>query len=146
MIPSPKLDDREFRDIVASARRVWPELERASDVQVAIVHSGMGPGSSYDAEATGVPPENAGRALAEALPGLEALFLGHSHREIRGETVGDVVVVQADRWAASLAVVTLELARTEGGWTVIDRRATTLRTEGVPADPALVADSRCFSF
>ena len=114
----------EFRDIVESARRFWPELERASDIQIAVMHSGLGPGSSYDEAATGVPPEDAGGALAEALPGLEAIFLGHSHRVIPADTVAGVLVTQAGRWAEALAVVSLELERSDGTWTVVDQSAT----------------------
>ena len=130
----------EFRDIVESARRFWPELERQSDVQIAVMHSGLGPGSSYDEAATGVPPEDAGGALAEALPGLEAIFLGHSHRVIAADTVAGVLVTQAGRWAEALAVVQLELERSGGGWRVVGRSATALPTAGVPPHPALMAE------
>ena len=132
----------EFRDIVETARRAWPELERASDIQIAVVHSGLGPGSSYDEAATGVPEENAGRALAEALPGLEAMLLGHSHREIPAELIGNVLVTQAGRWADALAVVSIDVERAAGGWQVLDRGATTLSTAGVPPDSALLAEMR----
>ncbi|HET6638022.1 MAG TPA: 5'-nucleotidase C-terminal domain-containing protein [Gemmatimonadota bacterium] len=134
----------EFRDIVESARRFWPELARASDVQIAVMHSGLGPGSSYDEAATGVPPEDAGGALAEALPGLEAIFLGHSHRVIPADTVAGVLVTQAGRWAEALAVVSLSLERTDGAWRVVDRSATARPTAGVPPDPALMAEMRPF--
>jgi 2',3'-cyclic-nucleotide 2'-phosphodiesterase (5'-nucleotidase family) len=132
----------EFGDIVAAARRWWPELEAQSDVQVAIVHSGLGPGSSYDEDATGVPPENQGRALAEALPGLEAMLLGHSHRNVPSDTVGGVLVAQAGRWAEALAAVSIELERVEDGWRVVDRSSTTLSTAGVPPQPTLMAEIR----
>ncbi len=130
----------EFRDIVESARRFWPELERQSDVQIAVMHSGLGPGSSYDEAATGVPPEDAGGALAQALPGLEAIFLGHSHRVVPADTVAGVLVVQAGRWAEALAVVQLELARGGDGWRVVGRSSTALPTAGVPPHPALMAE------
>ncbi|HJR52179.1 MAG TPA: 5'-nucleotidase C-terminal domain-containing protein, partial [Gemmatimonadota bacterium] len=134
----------EFRDIVESARRQWPELERASDVQIAVMHSGLGPGSSYDEAATGVPPEDAGGALAEALPGLDAIFLGHSHRVIPADTVAGVLVTQAGRWAEALAVVSLELEQADGEWRVVDRSATALSTAGVPPDPGLMAEMQPF--
>jgi 2',3'-cyclic-nucleotide 2'-phosphodiesterase / 3'-nucleotidase / 5'-nucleotidase len=130
----------EFRDIVAAARRWWPELEASSDVQVAIVHSGLGPGSSYDEATTGVPPENQGRALAEALPGLEAMLLGHSHRDVPFETVAGVLVTQAGRWGEALAVMSIELERTEEGWRVVDRSSTTLSTAGVAPDSTIMAE------
>ncbi len=130
----------EFRDLVSSAERVWPEVEAASDVQVAVIHSGMGPGSSYDEAATGVPEENAGRRLAEALPGLDVVFLGHSHRDVPADTVNGVVFTQAGQWAEALAVAEIEVAREERGWRVVDRRTRTLSSERVPPDSPFMAE------
>lgn len=132
----------EFRDIVESARRAWPQAEAASDVQIAIVHSGMGPTSSYDEAATGVPPENAGRALAEALPGLELVLLGHTHVEIPAERVNGVLLAQAGKWAEALAVARIALEREDGRWRVVDTRATVLPTAGVPPQQDFVAALR----
>lgn len=129
----------EFRDIVASARRVWAEAEAASDVQIAIIHSGMGPTSSYDEAATGTPPENAGRALAEALPGLDLLLLGHSHREVAGEVVNGVLFAQAGKWAEALAVARIALEREGGRWRVIGTSAAVVPTTGVPPEPGFTA-------
>ncbi|MGH7572721.1 MAG: 5'-nucleotidase C-terminal domain-containing protein, partial [Gemmatimonadota bacterium] len=128
----------DFRDLVASAERVWPELEAASDVQIAIIHSGMGPGSSYDEAGTGVPEENAGRRLAETLPGLDVVFLGHSHRDVPADTVNGVVFTQAGQWGEALAVAGIVVARESQGWRVVDRRTGTLSTEGVRPDPAFM--------
>ncbi|MFN2421420.1 MAG: 5'-nucleotidase C-terminal domain-containing protein [Gemmatimonadota bacterium] len=132
----------EFRDIVASARQAWPEAAAASDVQIVIMHSGMGPGSSYDEVGTGVPPEEVGAALAEALPGLELVLLGHSHREIPSETVNGVLFAQAGRWAQALAVARIALEREENGWRLVDRDATVLSTQGVTADSSFLTELR----
>ncbi|HET9581937.1 MAG TPA: 5'-nucleotidase C-terminal domain-containing protein [Gemmatimonadota bacterium] len=129
----------EFRDLVASAERLWPQVQTASDVQVAILHSGMGPGSSYDEASTGVPEENAGRRLAEALPGLDVVFLGHSHLDIPADSVNGVLFTQAGKWAEALAVAEVTLVREDGVWRVAERRARTIPTVGVPPDPAFLA-------
>jgi 2',3'-cyclic-nucleotide 2'-phosphodiesterase/3'-nucleotidase/5'-nucleotidase len=128
----------EFRDIVASARRAWPEADAASDIQIAVVHSGMGPGSSYDEAATGVPPEDAGADLAEALPGLELVLIGHTHRAVPADTVNGVILAQAGRWAEALVVARLELAREAAGWRVVGRGSTLLSTADAPADTTLL--------
>ncbi|CAN5211773.1 multifunctional 2',3'-cyclic-nucleotide 2'-phosphodiesterase/3'-nucleotidase/5'-nucleotidase [soil metagenome] len=135
----------DFRDIVESAERAWPALEAASDVQFVAIHSGMGPGSSYDEEATGVPEENAGRRLAEALPGIDVVFLGHSHRDVPADTVNGVLFTQAGRWGEALAIAHLELERVkgaernDGGWQIVERSATTLPTGKVGPDARLLA-------
>jgi len=130
----------EFRDLVASAERLWPEVLAASDVQVAILHSGMGPGSSYDEASTGVPEENAGARLAEALPGLDVVFLGHSHRDVPADSVNGVLFTQAGRWGEVLAVAEIMLTREDGDWRVAERRAHTIPTAGVPPDPTFLAE------
>ncbi|MGH7563600.1 MAG: 5'-nucleotidase C-terminal domain-containing protein, partial [Gemmatimonadota bacterium] len=130
----------DFRDVVASAARAWPQLEAASDVQVAIIHSGMGPGSSYDEAGTGVPEENAGRRLAETLPGLDTVFLGHSHRDVPADTVSGVIFTQAGRWGETLAVAEITVARENGAWGVVDRGTKTLSTKDVPPAPAFMAE------
>src|SRR5574340_77661 len=45
-----------------AARRILPELRRASDLAVVLIHSGMAEASSYDT--TGVGPENVAASLA----------------------------------------------------------------------------------
>lgn len=130
----------DFRDGVESAARVWDALEASSDVQVAIVHTGMGPGSSYDEGATGVPEENFGHRLAETFPDLELVLLGHSHTDVPGERVNGVLFSQAGRWADRVAAARLVVERTEEGWTVVESSARTIPTEGVPTDPAFMAE------
>lgn len=130
----------EFEDGVEAARRVWPELEERSDVQVVITHTGMGPGSSYDEAATGVPEENFGHRLAEALPGLDLVLLGHSHTAVESETVNGVLFAQAGRWADRIAAARLVVEWTGDGWEPVERSARTIPTEGVPVDPAFMAE------
>jgi 2',3'-cyclic-nucleotide 2'-phosphodiesterase/3'-nucleotidase/5'-nucleotidase len=132
----------DFRDIVASAESAWPQVEAASDLQVAILHSGIGPGSSYDEEGTGVPEENAGQRLAETLPGLDAVFLGHSHRQIDGERVNGVTLTQAGKWGEALAVAEITLVGEPGSWRVADLRTDALSTEDVPPEPGFVEEIR----
>ncbi|HUP00086.1 MAG TPA: 5'-nucleotidase C-terminal domain-containing protein [Gemmatimonadota bacterium] len=129
----------EFRDIVESARRVWPELETASDVQVVAIHSGMGPGSSYDEAATGVPEEDAGSRLAESLPGIDLILLGHSHEDVPADTVNGVLFTQAGKWGEALAVATLVLEPAEDGWRIVERSSRTISTAEVPPDPEFLA-------
>lgn len=127
----------DFRDIVESAEKVWDDLEDESDVQIIAIHSGMGPGSSY-AASTGVPEENAGQRLAEELPDIDVVFLGHSHLDVPSETINGVLFTQAGKWAEALAVARLTLERRTDGWSVVDKRAHTISTADVPAFPAFL--------
>jgi len=118
----------DFRDIVASVRPVVAEMRaRGADVVVVAAHSGL-EGSSYDPGATGVPVENASAAMAREVPGIDVIFVGHSHREIQDTTIGSTLLTQAKNWAASLAVAELEVEQdAEGRWRVERKQGTILR-------------------
>ncbi|MFQ5746393.1 MAG: bifunctional metallophosphatase/5'-nucleotidase [Gemmatimonadota bacterium] len=123
----------EFMDIVEAARRWVPRLEaERPDLVVAVVHSGVAPGSSYTAE--GVPEENAVARLA-GVNGIDVIFAGHTHVRIDGRLIGRTLVVQAGRHANALAVVHIDLERHAGRWRVRSREGFTIGTADVPARP-----------
>jgi len=130
----------DFRDIVASVRPVVEALKRdGADVVVVAAHSGL-EGSSYDTAATGVPVENAAAAMAHEVPGIDVIFIGHSHRELADTTIGNTLLLQAKNWAASLAVAELEVERAPGqGWRVAGKRGTILKPGDRPTDARFVA-------
>jgi 2',3'-cyclic-nucleotide 2'-phosphodiesterase/3'-nucleotidase len=131
----------DFRDIVASVRPVVAELKRqGADLVVVAAHSGL-EGSSYDTASTGVPVENAAAAMAREVPGIDVIFLGHSHRELADTTIGTTLLLQAKNWAASLAVATLDVESTPaGGWRVVEKRGRIFRPGTRPSDARFVAE------
>lgn len=130
----------EFREVVASVRPVVAEMRRrGADVVVVASHGGL-EGSSYDTAATGVPAENAAAAMAREVPGIDVIFLGHTHRELADSTIGNTLILQAKNWAASLAVAELELVGTENGeWRVTDKEGRIVRPSPDAASPELAA-------
>jgi 2',3'-cyclic-nucleotide 2'-phosphodiesterase (5'-nucleotidase family) len=124
----------DFRDIVQSVRPVVPELRaKGADVVIVAAHSGL-EGSSYDTASTHVAEENASARLAREVPGIDVIFLGHTHRELADSTIGSTLLVQAKNWGTSLAVVDLDLAWNGTAWSVEHKRARVLH-------PAKNADS-----
>lgn len=130
----------DFRDIVASVRPVVEALKRdGADVVVVAAHSGL-EGSSYDTATTGVPVENAAAAMAHEVPGIDVIFMGHSHRELADTTIGSTLLLQAKNWATSLAVAELEVESAPGqGWRVTRKRGTILKPGNRPTDARFVA-------
>ncbi|MFN3597980.1 MAG: bifunctional metallophosphatase/5'-nucleotidase [Rubricoccaceae bacterium] len=107
-----------FGDGVAAARRYVAEARaRGADVVVVVAHSGLEGPSSFSAEGLGA--ENFGRAVAETVPGVDALVIGHSHRTLATALAGadgrPVPVVQAGRWGDHLGVIELALVRASDG-------------------------------
>jgi 2',3'-cyclic-nucleotide 2'-phosphodiesterase / 3'-nucleotidase / 5'-nucleotidase len=133
----------EFREIVSSVRAVVRQMRSAgADVVIVLSHGGL-EGTSYDTVTTGLPPENAAAELARQEPGIDVIFLGHTHRELADTTINGVLLTQARNWAASLAAVTLTATRApDGEWRVLRKRGEILRPDAGRADRALLDSLR----
>ncbi|CAN5853003.1 5'-nucleotidase C-terminal domain-containing protein [soil metagenome] len=118
----------EFREIVSSIRPVVAEMRaRGADLVVVLSHGGL-EGTSYDTVTTALPAENAAIDLAHQEPGIDVIFLGHTHRELADTPINGVLLTQAKNWASSLAAATLTLERSAPGqWRVIRKRGEILR-------------------
>jgi 2',3'-cyclic-nucleotide 2'-phosphodiesterase / 3'-nucleotidase / 5'-nucleotidase len=128
----------DFRDIVQSVRPVVAEMKaRGADVVVIAAHSGL-EGSSYDTAATHVPVENASVAMARGVPGVDVIFMGHTHRELADTSIAGVLLLQARNWGTSLGVAELELAQSpDGKWAVVGKHGAIRRPDGKRSSAAL---------
>lgn len=138
------LGDRiETPDILESARAQVPALRRAgADLVVALAHSGIG-------QADAAPgAENAAAALA-ALPGIDAVFAGHSHMTFPGPAVRPAPGIDpvngllAGKPAAMpgamgshVAMIDLALIQRGTVWQVADARAAAVPVSEGPRRPA----------
>lgn len=135
----------EIRDIVAAFRKYVPEVrEKGADIVVGVPHTGLGGDGEYGptyagySAATGLPRENVGLVLAREIPGLDALFLGHTHQDVAMIENG-VALVQAEMGAKRLACVRFVLEERSGRWAIVEKTPETLSTQGIPADPDVLA-------
>jgi 2',3'-cyclic-nucleotide 2'-phosphodiesterase/3'-nucleotidase len=134
----------KFGGIVELAR-VWvPRVRKAgADLVIASVHSGMDLSSSYG---DALPyPENASVLMAETVPGIDAVLVGHAHLEIperlvTNTTSGEQVVLSEPlKWGMRLSLFDLDLQKVRGRWTVVGRHSQVLNANTVDADPDVVA-------
>jgi 2',3'-cyclic-nucleotide 2'-phosphodiesterase/3'-nucleotidase len=131
-----------FGGIVEQAR-VWvPRLrELGADVVVVLSHSGVGLSSSYGDLLEF--PENCSALLAEQVPGLDLVLVGHAHALIPEQFVTNaatgeqVLLTEPSCWGMRLAVADLELARVGDGWRVTGRGATLLNANTVAESAAI---------
>jgi len=134
----------EFRDPVAAARRWVEELrgrERA-DVVVIAMHMGLEEDIVTGARPPGqMPMENAALAIARDVAGIDAIFMGHTHREVPALWVNGILLAQAGRWGEHLVRADLHLARdSAGSWQVLAKTARSLPiTSATVADPEVLA-------
>jgi 2',3'-cyclic-nucleotide 2'-phosphodiesterase (5'-nucleotidase family) len=109
----------DFGDGVEAAARYVDEVRDAgADIVIILAHSGLTGTTSYSAEGLGM--ENFGRAVAETVPGVDLLVLGHTHRVADGEFVTgpggkQVGVIQAGRWGSHLGAAKLNIFRSDNG-------------------------------
>ncbi len=135
----PNYAGLEFRDSVSEARKwvaVLKGRERA-DVVVVAVHMGL----ERDLATGERPPrqplnENNAIAIAQEVPGVDLMLLGHTHRDIPSVTINGVLMTQAGRWGDRLARADLYMSRAPGGpWQVWAKSAQTIPiTASVQAD------------
>ncbi|ACB74727.1 bifunctional metallophosphatase/5'-nucleotidase [Opitutus terrae] len=134
----------EFRPLVSEAKK-WVEVLRGRehvDVVVVTMHGGVEVDLATGRRAPGdFEGENAALALAQQVPGIDVMFLGHTHRDISALVVNGVLLAQAGRWGDRLVRADVTLTR-EGGaaWSVEAKasRSLPVRAE-IPADPEVLA-------
>jgi 2',3'-cyclic-nucleotide 2'-phosphodiesterase/3'-nucleotidase len=133
----------EFRDMVETAEEWVPVVAEQADVVVVLAHAGVGGTSSYDDPAVGT--ENPSDVIARTVPGIDAMVVGHTHRDAPSQVVvnevtgEEVLLTQPYRWGATVSQVDFELTKTRGQWDVTEATATALRTRDYPEDPDVLA-------
>lgn len=133
-----------FGGIVELARTWVPRVRKAgADVVIVAAHSGMDLSSSYG---DALPaPENASVLMAETVPGIDAVLVGHAHLEIPERLVtnqvtgAEVVLSEPLKFGMRLSLIELDLAELDGRWKVVGRRAEVLNANTVDADPRVLA-------
>ncbi len=133
-----------FPGIVEQARVMVPRMKAAgADVVVVSCHSGSTTSSSYG---DALPyPENASRLLAEQVPDIDAVLVGHAHVEVpelkitNSVTGRQVLLSEPLYWGMRVTVMDLDLIRTGRGWRVRSSSSTLLNANAVPEDVTVAA-------
>ena len=133
-----------FPGLVEQAK-IWVPRMRASGVDVVVVaaHSGATTSSSYG---DALPfPENAATLVAQQVPGIDAILVGHAHQEITerrvaNETTGrEVVLTEPLRWGMRLSLIDLTLVKKDHRWMVQSVGSSVLNSNTVAEDPHVKA-------
>ena len=129
-----------FGDIVPAVRQAVQEARTGgADIVLVTVHSGLNEPASYDTVTTGVPSENVAGRIAAEVPGIDFIVYGHSHKENRGTSIGQTLLVQPKNWATSVDVAHLVLTRSGSGWAVSETRGDLVQAAGHPESAAVIA-------
>ncbi|MBY8874956.1 5'-nucleotidase C-terminal domain-containing protein [Micromonospora sp. PLK6-60] len=135
-----------FPGMVETAAKWVPVMrQRGADVVIISAHGGDSGTSSYGPE---LPNENPVALIAEQVPGIDAILFGHAHNEVQEKfvtnlTTGEQVLTsEPSKWGQRLTRMDFTLTREKGRWKVIGKGATTLNSNTVVEDPAVLAAVR----
>lgn len=134
----------KFNGIVEQAKVMVPQMKRwGADIVVVSCHSGADTSSSYG---DALPyPENASTLLAQQVPDIDAILVGHAHVEIpqrfvtNEQTGKQVLLSEPDYWGMRVTVMDLNLSYQRGRWSVASSSATLLNANTVPEDPQVAS-------
>ncbi len=134
----------KFNGIVEQAKIVIPKVKRAgADIVIVSCHSGADTSSSYG---DALPwPENASTLLAQQVPDIDAILVGHAHVEIPQRFVQNtatgkqVLLSEPLKWGERLTVMDLDLVKQRGRWQVGTASSTVLNANTVSADDKIVS-------
>ncbi|MGW9028326.1 bifunctional metallophosphatase/5'-nucleotidase [Streptomyces sp. NPDC055722] len=131
-----------FPGLVEQAKKYVPRLRALGcDIVFLTDHSGLDGSSSYGSELPYV--ENASNLVAEQVPGIDAILVGHTHVEVpsytvkNDETGEDVLLSEPYCWGMRLTVFDFEVELHHGQWKVTSKKAQTLNPNGVEEDPEI---------
>ena len=133
-----------FPGIVEQARVMVPRLKAAgADVVIVSCHSGTNGQSSWGDALPYV--ENASAILAEEVPGIDAILVGHAHvevaeRKITNKVSGQQVLLSEPLfWGKRVTEMSLDVQKVRGEWKVVASAAKLYNSNVAPEDPAVVA-------
>ncbi|MFD7684702.1 bifunctional metallophosphatase/5'-nucleotidase [Streptomyces sp. NPDC060187] len=128
-----------FTGLVEQAKKYVPRMRALGcDVVFLTDHSGLDGSSSYGDELPYV--ENASNLVAQQVPGIDAILVGHTHTEVSSYTVTntetgkDVVLSEPYCYGMRLTVFDFELELVHGQWKVTSTKAQTLNSNTVEED------------
>jgi 2',3'-cyclic-nucleotide 2'-phosphodiesterase/3'-nucleotidase len=136
------LEGMRFLPAVAAARDEVTRLRREErcDAVVVLAHTGLGRAAGGEGRGDGAAVEDLGLRIAQEVPGIDVLILGHTHAVIESLRAGTTIVTQAGRWAEGLGRVDLAFERPSPGapWTLASRRSRVIAvSDSVAEDPDL---------
>src|SRR5438876_2526881 len=134
----PNYAGLEFHDPLLEAKKWVPILrgKEHADVVVIAMHMGL----EEDLRTGEINPgqvknENQAVAIAKQVPGVDLIFMGHTHRDVPSLVINGVLLTQGNYWGRHLARADLYLENVGNKWRIYARSART-----IPVDDKVEAD------
>ena len=139
---APNYAGLEFREPLSEAQKWVPVLRRKERADVVVIAMHMGLEQDLRTGETNpgqVANENRAIEIAKQVPGIDLIFMGHTHVPVSSLVINGVQLIQANYWGRHLARVDLYLENAGVRWRVFARAARTIAVDSstVP-DPELL--------
>lgn len=117
---------------VDECRKIIDQIKDQVDVLIGVMH--MDTENEYGVYGSGVTD------LANACPEFDVIIAAHGHKEIPGEEINGVLVIENKNAGATMSEIHLQLQRQwNDRWKVVGRSSESLQIAEYEADPELVA-------
>ncbi len=117
---------------VDECRKIIDQIKDQVDVLIGVMH--MDTENEYGVYGSGVID------LANACPEFDVIIAAHGHKEIPGQEINGVLVIENKNAGATMSEIHLQLQRQwDGSWKVVGRSSESLKIADYEADPELVA-------
>ncbi len=138
----PNYAGLEFHNPIIEAKK-WVSVLRTKekvDVVVIAMHMGVGEDLRTGEVSPGqVPHENDAVVIAKQVPGVDVIFMGHTHRDVPSLYVNGVLLTQANHWGRHLARADVYLEKSATGWRVYAKSSRTIPSDDrVEPDPEVI--------
>jgi len=135
-----------FENGVEAARRAVGEVRAREhpDVMILAAHSGLDRDPKKPAAPSGDSREDMVYQIATEIKGIDAIVFGHTHQQVAGLKLGDVLLMQPKNWGVSLGRMDFVLDRDpSGGWKIISKASRLIPvTAATPADAKVLEIGR----
>ncbi len=137
----------EFDDPLLTAQHFVPILRGLEhcDAVVLVCHMGLEENDQGKPTPGQAPNENRVLAIARAVPGIDAIVMGHTHVMIPSRSEKGVLLTEAGRWGQALGRLDLTFEKNAqgAGYALTEKTASLLKVDAsVPSDPAIEAIAR----
>jgi len=126
---APNYAGLEFREPLSEAQKWVPVLRGKERVDIVVIAMHMGLEQDLrtgEINPGQVPNENRAVAIAKQVPGIDLIFMGHTHRDVPSMVINGVQLIQANYWGRHLARADLYLENEGAHWRVFALLARTI--------------------
>jgi 2',3'-cyclic-nucleotide 2'-phosphodiesterase / 3'-nucleotidase len=135
----PNYAGLEFHEPLVEAKKWVPIMREKEHADLVVIAMHMGIEEDLrtgEINPGQVPNENQAVAIAKQVPGVDLIFMGHTHRDVPSLYINGVLITQANHWGRHLACADVYLENDANKWRVYAKSART-----IPVDDKVEADA-----